>query len=57
MGNDIISRNHKPNTLCLHSCLQNSLKESERAHRSDTTRIDVVDLGLEFGILVDLKSF
>ena len=39
------------------SCLQNSIKESERAHRSDTTRIDVVDLGLEFAIPVDLKSF
>ena len=28
------------------SYLQNSIKESERAHRSDTTSIDVVDLGI-----------
>ena len=35
--------------------LQNSIKESERAHRSDTTPIDVVDLGLESVIPVDLK--
>ena len=39
------------------SYLQNSIKESERAHRSDTTPIDVVDLGLESAIPVDLKSF
>ena len=39
------------------SYLQNSIKESERAHRSDTTPIDVVDLGLESVIPVDLKSF
>ena len=39
------------------SYLQNSVKESERAHRSDTTPIGVVDLGLESVIPVDLKSF
>ena len=39
------------------SYLQNSIKESERAHRSDTTPIDVVDLELESAIPVDLKSF
>ena len=39
------------------SYLQNLIKESERAHRSDTTPIDVVDLGLESAIPVDLKSF
>ena len=37
--------------------LQNSIKESERAHRSNTTLIDIVDLGLESVIPVDLKSF
>ena len=49
---------HKPNTCCLYNkYLQNSIKESERAHRSDTTtRIDVIDLGLESVIPVDLKS-
>ena len=36
--------------------LQNSIKESERAHRSNTTLIDIVDLGLESVIPVDLKS-
>ena len=39
------------------SYLQNSIKESERARRSDTAPIDVVDLGLKSVILVDLKSF
>ena len=39
------------------SYLQNSIKESERAHRSETTPIGVVDLGLESVIPVDLKSF
>ena len=39
------------------SYLQNLIKESERAHKSDTTLIDVVDLGLESVIPVDLKSF
>ena len=36
--------------------LQNSIKESERAHRSNTTLIDIADLGLESVIPVDLKS-
>ena len=39
-----------------YSYLQNSIKESERAHIFDTTHIDAVDLGLEFVISVDLKS-
>ena len=39
------------------SYLQNSIKESERAHRSDTTPRDLVDLGLESVIPVDLKLF
>ena len=39
------------------SYLQNSIKESERARRSNTTPIDVVDLGLESVIPVDLKLF
>ena len=39
------------------SYLQNLIEESERAHKSDTTLIDVADLGLESVIPVDLKSF
>ena len=39
------------------SYLQNSVKESEWPHRPDTTPIDVVDLGHEFVIEVDLKPF
>ena len=35
---------------------QNSIKESERAHRSDNAPIDV-HLGLESVIPLDLKSF
>ena len=39
------------------SYLQNSIKESEQANRSNTTPLDIVDLGLESVIPVDLKSF
>ena len=39
------------------SYLQNSIKESERAHRSNTIPIDIVDLGLKSVIPVDLKLF
>ena len=39
------------------SYLQIYIKESERAYRSDTTTIGVVELGLECVIPVDLKSF
>ena len=41
----------------INSYLQNSIKESERAHRSNTILIDIVDLGLESVIPVYLKSF
>ena len=39
------------------SYLQNSIQESERAHRSNTTPIDIADLGLKSVIPVDLKLF
>ena len=39
------------------SYLQNSIQESERAHRSNTIPTDIVDLGLKSVIPVDLKLF
>ena len=39
------------------SYIQNSIKESERVRRSEVQPIDIVDLGLESIMPVDLKSF